>query len=198
MRCYVHPTVPAVGLCSVCRRGVCKDCQVVLEGKRFCKRDAEMQLEKEERTAASKKRAFEVSLAAVIAFLDGMAGMVVGFLLALIGILGPSARSSPVVATTVAPFLNYFAAVLEFSSTNAVSVGLIALALGCMDVAAGYYLWQNSRAAGVLAIVTAVAGAGLISSYLVILALAGVFVFVWVISAVVKIGLILYRWGSLG
>lgn len=197
MNCYQHPHTPAVGACSVCGRGLCKPCQVVLEGKRFCKRDAEKQLLREDRAAGLKKRGFELTFASVLAVLDGLSGIVVGFLLTIIGILGPSARTSSLVSNTVAPFLNYFAAVLQFSPTNALFVGILIMSLGSIDVVTGFYLWQRSRAAAILSVCTAVLGIGAVASYLVILALAGVFVFVWVISAIVKIALIGYRWDRL-
>ena len=44
MTCYNHHNRKAVGICSICRRGVCSSCQVVFKGRSFCKSDAEILL----------------------------------------------------------------------------------------------------------------------------------------------------------
>jgi len=41
LNCYVHPEVPAVGVCASCGRGVCEACAVKLGGKLYCKIDVE-------------------------------------------------------------------------------------------------------------------------------------------------------------
>jgi hypothetical protein len=41
MNCYVHPEIPAVGVCASCGRGVCEGCAVKLDGRLYCKLDVE-------------------------------------------------------------------------------------------------------------------------------------------------------------
>ena len=37
MKCYKHPAKDAIASCSSCNKGVCRDCEVDVEGKIFCK-----------------------------------------------------------------------------------------------------------------------------------------------------------------
>ena len=37
MKCYKHPKVNAVGVCSECGKGVCSKCSVEVSGKIYCK-----------------------------------------------------------------------------------------------------------------------------------------------------------------
>lgn len=41
MKCYKHPKVVAVGVCSQCGKGVCDKCAVEIGGKLYCKSDAD-------------------------------------------------------------------------------------------------------------------------------------------------------------
>ncbi|MFO0790317.1 MAG: hypothetical protein U0805_12760 [Pirellulales bacterium] len=37
MNCFEHPSKPAVGTCTNCGRGLCKECTTVVEGKLSCR-----------------------------------------------------------------------------------------------------------------------------------------------------------------
>jgi hypothetical protein len=135
-----------------------------------------------------------ITFGAVFAFLDGLAGAVVGFLLIIIGLLGPEAQASYSFTSILQPFFTYFANVLEFPASQALEIGLLAFVLGLVDIMAGFLILRRSRIAGITAIVISVLGGLLVGSYLVILALAGIFTYVYVISAFVKVILIGLGW----
>ena len=40
LKCYEHPELDAVGVCSECGKGICDKCVVEIGGKLYCKRDA--------------------------------------------------------------------------------------------------------------------------------------------------------------
>jgi hypothetical protein len=198
MRCANHHQVEAVGHCTVCVKPLCRECFVVVEGKGYCKQHAERILVREERVEELKQRGIAIDTGSILAVLDGLAGLVVGFLLIILGFLAPVAQNSSIVSTTVEPFLQYFANVMAFPPGEALTIGFVLLSLGTVDMVAGYYLWRRSKVAAVASVaVTSVAG-GLLAGYLIILALAGAFVFVYIVSAVIKIGAIGYGWRHLG
>jgi hypothetical protein len=188
--CYIHPERKAVGVCSICRRGICRSCQVISKGRRFCKPDAEILRRQEQSTAKMLLKRRAIRLGAVFAFLDGLAGTVVGFLLIIIGLIGPQAQDSYSLTSILQPFFTYFADVLKFPSSQALEIGLFAFVLGLVDLMAGFFLLKRSRLAGIIAICVSVLGGVLVGSYLVILALAGFFTYVYVVSALVKVVLI--------
>lgn len=37
MNCYYHPTVPAIGICKHCQRGLCSECAAIVEDVLACK-----------------------------------------------------------------------------------------------------------------------------------------------------------------
>ncbi len=37
MKCNLHPQVDAVGVCIRCGKGLCKECEIELAGKLYCK-----------------------------------------------------------------------------------------------------------------------------------------------------------------
>lgn len=167
-------------------------------GRNYCKTHAERLLLKEEQLLASRgSRGLALDIAVVLAILDGLAGVVVGFLMILLGLLSGSAQGSSILAGTVDPFLSYFASVLSFPSLQAIGIGFALMVLGVADMTAGYYMWGRSRAAAVLSVaVTSIAG-GLIGGYLIVLALAGGFLYLYVASAIAKLAAIGYGWQHL-
>jgi hypothetical protein len=181
----------------VCKRGVCKSCQVILDGKHYCKEHAEKRLVREERAEELHNRGYVISLASILAVLSGLSGVVVGFLLIIIGLLGPDAQSSPVLSTTLGPFLNYFEAVTLYPSTETIVVGLVAFLSGAIGMVAGYFIWRRSKSAAILSVILAIFGEILVGTYFEVLALAGAFTFIHVVSAVVRILLIAYGWKHL-
>lgn len=197
MKCYAHPNVDAVGVCAVCKRPLCRSCQVVFEGRRFCKEHAEKRLIREERAVALHRRGASLTVASILAFTNGLAAIVVGFLLVVIGLLGPTASSSPIVESTVGAFLRYFSAVTLFPADQTLTVGFVAFFAGTVGLAAAYYLWRRSKAAAVVCLVLAVFGEGFVATYLEVMALAGVFTFVWIVAVAASAVLIAIGWRHL-
>lgn len=197
MKCYVHPDREAVGVCTVCKQGICRDCQVILGGKRFCKKHAERRLVSEDRAEGLRKRGWALTIASILAVTGGLSGVVVGFLLVIIGLLGPGAQNSSMLATTVGPLLNYFSAVTQYPSDQTILVGLATFLFGSMGIGAAYFLWRRSKRAAILSIILAVIGEVLVGTYLELLALAGAFTFVWVADAIVRVVLIGLGWKHL-
>ncbi len=138
-----------------------------------------------------------INLAAILAFLNGTAGAVVGFLLIILGLLGPQAQGSYSLTPALQPFFTYFANVLTFPPSQAFGVGLLAFVVGLVDIFAGIMLLRRSRIAGILAIATSITGGFVVGSYLVILALAGAFVYVHIVFSFVKVVLIVLGWRHL-
>ena len=197
LRCYNHPAHRAVGVCSICKRGICSSCQVIFKGRRFCKDDADLLRKKQVDTVKAQRRKNAISAGAILAFFDGMAGAVVGFLLVVIGLIGPEAQASYSLTNTLQPFFTYFANVLAFPPSQALAVGLFIFGIGLLDMFAAVGIIKQSRLAGVIAIAVSVLGGVAVGSYLVILALAGFFTYVYIISAVIKVMLIGFGWKHL-
>jgi len=181
----------------VCKRGVCRSCQVLVDGKHFCKEHAEKGLIREERTAAFHERGTAITLASLMAVLSGLSGVVVGFLLIIIGLLGPSAQNASILSTTLGPFLNYFQAVAVYPADQTLIVGLVAFLSGSIGIGAGYFLWRRSKKAAILSAILAIFGEILVATYLEVLALAGAFTFVHLGLAIVRIVLIVLGWKHL-
>ncbi len=192
LHCYNHPAHRATGVCAICKKGVCSSCQVIFKGRRFCREDADMLRKKQVDTVKAQRRKNAISAGAILAFLDGMAGAVVGFLLVVIGLIGPEAQTSYSLTNTLQPFFTYFANVLAFPPSQALDVGLFIFGIGLLDMFAAVGLIKRSRVAGVVAIAVSVLGGVSVGSYLVILALAGIFTYAYIVSAVIKVGLIAY------
>lgn len=195
--CYYHPGVAAVTQCVICEKPLCKACRVFAEQRNYCKVDAETLLVREERVQSMRRRGYAITLASALTVLEGIAGSVVGFLLLILGLMSPSQFNSDIFSTTVQPFLQYFGAVLTFSSEQSIFLGFGLVVLGTVEIVAGYYLWRRSRLAAVTSIAISVIGLGLIGSFGVILALAGAFTFIHIGSVIVKIGAVGYGWPHL-
>jgi hypothetical protein len=133
----------------------------------------------------------------VLAVVNGLAAVVVGFLLIIIGLLGPSAQSSPIVSSTVGPFLIYFSAVSQYSYTETVLVGFVAFVAGSIAIAAAYGIWRQSKKAASVPIVVAVLGEVLAVTYLVILALAVDFTILYTALLALQILMTVYGWKHL-
>jgi hypothetical protein len=68
---------------------------------------------------------------------------------------------------------------------------------GAVSMGAGYFLWRRSKKAAILSVMMAVLGEVLVRTYLEVVALAGVFTYVWVLLAVAQVVLTFYGWKRL-
>jgi len=174
LKCYVHPRLNAIGVCSVCGRGICKQCAVMVRGKLYCKQDIEMSIPKVQalkevqpkaETPIVRKRGASLTVASIFAYLVGLGCMTLAFLLIIVGILGQSQQTSASIAS-LEPVFNYFAAISNSPGQLLVDLGLLIFILGSVDIGAGYYLWRRSKAAGIGSVVVSLLSAGLVILFL--------------------------------
>ncbi|MDA4121861.1 MAG: hypothetical protein OK456_01620 [Thaumarchaeota archaeon] len=132
MKCYLHPNVDAVGVCSECGRGVCVSCATSVKGKLYCRNDfGKVRLRNELRAKADAKRPPTLTIASVLFVLYGVGELALAILLMYTGVV-PSAAKGP----------------LDFFGTGS-SVGLIDSSISIAPLIAGGVLFVAS-AAGML------------------------------------------------
>jgi hypothetical protein len=166
LKCYVHPDVDAVGVCSACKRPICRSCVRLADDKVYCKRDYGRMGDGAKEADAYARRGAAITLAAVLAYLGGVIGMAGGFLLAILGVLGPEIPQASSAVPSLQPVFGYFAVITALPATAVIEVGVFVLVIGTADVGAGYYLWQCSRAAAVVTVAASILGATLTLVYL--------------------------------
>jgi len=184
LKCYLHPTVDAIGVCSICGRGVCKSCSNFIGGKLYCKSDVEEFVLKGQ-TPGVPKRGVSITFASVFACLVGAAGMTAGFVLIIVGILGESPQSTTLMGS-LQPVLTYFSSLSSSPAQLIIDLGLLILLLGSVDIGAGYYLWRRSKWAGIGSVAISIIVAALIVVYLGTTSTAGLIASAYVVTAVVK------------
>jgi hypothetical protein len=57
MNCFEHPQKPAVGTCTNCGRGLCKECTTVVEGQLSCRGDCQNEVTRKRQLMAKSERA---------------------------------------------------------------------------------------------------------------------------------------------
>ena len=184
MKCYVHPKVEAVGVCSVCKRGVCRSCANSVGGRLYCRADVGKSALYDEATGVPK-RGIALGFASGFAYLVGASGMTAGFILVIIGIIGQSQLSSAFMAP-LQPVFRYFSGLSNSPGTLLIDLGLLILILGCVDIVAGYYLWQRSIGAGIGTVAVSMIAAVLVIFYLEKTSLAEWIVTAYLVTALVK------------
>jgi len=184
LRCYVHPRLNAIGVCSSCGRGVCDTCAVFVKGKLYCKQDVEKSI-LSEGAEQVHKRGFSLTVASVFAYLDGLVGMSAGFVLIMIGILGQSQQSISLMSS-LQPLFKYFSALSSSPGPLITNLGLLILLLGAADVGAGYYLWRSSKVSAIASVVISVTGAVLVVIYLGATTIPTLIASAYLVTAVVK------------
>jgi hypothetical protein len=196
--CHVHPGRAAVGICAICKRGVCVSCRVQIKGKTFCKADAEILQKNERLTRSLLIGRGTIRAASVLDFVDGVAGAVLGFLLLILGLIGPQAKTSETIASELQPFFAAFDKVLAYPASLALAIGLFVFMLGIVDMMAGILLVRNSRVAGVISILVSILWVLIIATYPIISAATGVLTYGILAVVLAKIGLIVVGWNELG
>lgn len=196
--CQDHPGRAAVGICAICKRGVCVSCRVLIKGKSFCRADAEILQKNEHLTRSLLIGRGTIRAASGLDFVDGVAGAVLGFLLLILGLIGPQAKTSATIAAELQPFFATFEKVLTYPASLALAIGLFAFMLGVVDMMAGILLFGHSRVAGVISILVSTLWILMIANYPIIFAVAGVFTYGILALVLVKIGLIVVGWNELG
>ncbi len=59
MNCFEHPQKPAVGTCTNCGRGLCKECTAVVEGLLSCRGACQSEITRKRELLAKQEKAFE-------------------------------------------------------------------------------------------------------------------------------------------
>ena len=111
--------------------------------------------------------------------------MTAGFLLVIIGIIGQSQLSSQFMAP-LEPVFRYFSALSSSPGPLIIDLGLLILILGCVDIVAGYYIWQRSMVAGIGAVTVSMIAAVLVIFYLGKTSIAEFIVAAYLVVALVK------------
>jgi hypothetical protein len=57
MNCFEHPQKPAVGTCTNCGRGLCKECATVIEGMLSCRGNCQTEINRKRELMKKQERA---------------------------------------------------------------------------------------------------------------------------------------------
>jgi hypothetical protein len=162
MKCYVHQSTDAIGVCSACGRGVCNVCVVKIGGKFYCKDDADRvfgrKLSAREATGAPERGAV-VMAGSVFAYLLGGVAIVLSFFVLFAGILaGDLGSGNDIFTGLLRPDLDFLGPILKYSQGTIIFIGIGVMVFGCIGIAAGFYLWRPAVGGALIAIVFGVLG----------------------------------------
>jgi len=59
MNCFEHPQKPAVGMCTNCGRGLCKECTTIVEGQLSCRGACQTETIRKRQLLAKSERSFD-------------------------------------------------------------------------------------------------------------------------------------------
>lgn len=150
MRCYLHHQKEAVGICSVCGKGVCEDCAVSVSGVIYCRKDAD-----EINTAGSNSRAKRrdngkgfgnsydcITIAYILFYIIGALTILAG--IAAIIALGAGATTSG------------FSHIFFIASLPLALFAIICLVAGIPALITAYLLGKRSKVGGILGIIVSI------------------------------------------
>src|SRR5262245_61987794 len=55
MNCFQHSTKPAIGHCTFCGRGLCRDCASIVHGKLSCRGECQQEIARERRVLSQSE-----------------------------------------------------------------------------------------------------------------------------------------------
>jgi hypothetical protein len=197
MGCYLHPNRRAVAMCPICKRGLCGSCEVLIKGRAFCKADAGILVRREQQTKSAQLRGAAITTAAIFDFLDGLGGAVVGFLLIVLGLIGPQAHTAFTLSQGFQQIITYFDNVLGFPPSQALALGLFGFMIGVIDLIGGIMLLRRSRWGALISIFASVTWALLISGSAIVMATVGIFGYFGLVVVIAKLPLIGFGWRQL-
>jgi hypothetical protein len=162
LKCYVHPDVDAVGVCSSCGRGVCRACAVKVGGKIYCTEDADQLYPKTVVLRAigrqAPKRGFGVVVGSIFSYILGGIAAVISFLLIYDSMVAPSSGGASGFFSILYLNLSFLGRVQGYSSGSTLNLGIGLLIFGCLGIAAGLIMWRPSRVGAVVSVVFGVIG----------------------------------------
>ena len=155
MKCYVHQNADAVGVCTVCGRGVCRRCAVRLGGKLYCKEDADRVLGANRAVVEAEKgarRGVGVMLGAIFAYLLGGVAGIIGCLVIFAAIVSGGTSGGAPFGSLFDPDMSFLGSIQQDPSTTIAVIGAAALVFGLFGIAAGFYTWRPSKVGVVMSI----------------------------------------------
>jgi hypothetical protein len=195
--CPDHSGVVAVSTCTVCGRGLCATCQVGFGGRRYCRRDAQLVLNRAKSSKQPMSRGGMLTAASTLAYLQGGIGSAVGFLLILLGLMSPSVIQGSASYSAFESMFSSFNGLLIFPSGIVLGIGSVIFALGLVTIAAGNSLWKRSRVAGVVAIASCIFSVLIGGAYPVVMVAIGPLLFLWVGISAADASAVVLAWKRL-
>lgn len=155
MKCYRHPNVDAVGVCSQCGRGVCTACAMSVKGRLYCKADVERLVSRDgDEAKPVSKRHPTITLAALLFILLGAGEVCLSIFLMYAGVVPGSYKS----------LLQYFpfstdASLIDTSVSLAPFIaGGLLFVVACIGIVAGDSLWSRKKGGMILGGIEVVSG----------------------------------------
>ena len=162
LKCYLHPDVDAVGVCTSCGRGVCRACAVKVGGKIYCREDANQMYSKRTVVNAigrqAPKRGFGVVVGSIFSYILGGVAAVISFLLIYDSIISPSSGGASGFFSLLYLNLSFLGHLQAYNNGSILNLGIGLLIFGCLGIAAGYIMWRPSRAGAVVSVVFGIIG----------------------------------------
>lgn len=159
MRCFVHQNTEAVGVCSVCGRGVCNACLVRLRGRFYCKEDAEKAFltRLETKLDPKQEKSPAVVAGSIVAYLLGTSALILSCFVLFAGILAGDFAGG-FFGGIFTSDLKFLGPILDYSQGTIIFIGIGVMVFGSMGIAAGFYLWKHAMGGALIAIVFGVLG----------------------------------------
>jgi hypothetical protein len=163
LKCYVHPNVDAVGVCTSCGRGICRRCAVRLGGKLYCRDDANAVFGAKPtivaiREAEGPRRGIGSMLGAIFAYGLGLVAGLLGCLLIFAAIVSGDTSGGGLFSSLFNPDLSILGPMQHYSSSIITTLGVAALIFGFFGIAAGFYTWRPAKAGAVMSIAFGIIG----------------------------------------
>lgn len=193
MKCYVHQSADAIGVCSECGQGVCDNCAVRMGGKLYCKADADRVFSKRKYDGGPLlSRPMRVSISTVLFLLYGAVGVGLGVIFVVGGFATGLIASIPV--------YSLFNTGVAFASLGLLGFGSLLLAMGVFSVVSGVWLWRMQiwgAAAGSVLLIMGMVIAAFIVFASPVLVTYELLLLVWGINFTMLV-LLIGSWGKLG
>lgn len=170
MKCFLHPSEDAIGVCVKCGTGLCSKCAVIIEDKIFCGADAPTAQTRQNREPV-------ITILSIIYYIFGVVEIATGL----------SLLSLANIASSIYFYTGHLA-----GFTMSLGIGIVII--GVADILAGRWLWRMQRRGGILGLITAIIGIALNAVFMPIEPFPSVF---GIILSAAVIALIVIGWKRL-
>jgi hypothetical protein len=155
LKCYRHPNVDAVGVCSQCGRGVCTACAMSVKGRLYCKADVERLVSREgEEAKPVSKRHRAITLAAIFFILLGVGELCLSIFLMYTGVVPGSYKS----LLQYSPFTTDTSLIDTSVSIAPFVAGGLLFVVATVGIVAGDSLWSRKKGGMILGGIEVVSG----------------------------------------